>query len=340
MTPLLSIIVSSHNDAPQTVLTLASIRETSPPDVEVIVVDDCSATPLCHYIKPDEHTKLVTNRHRCGCGASRHIGALHATADWLLICDSHMRFAPGWFEEAMKCVAPFEDYGSAPFEIMAASEMVQQRMKTVFCATCLGLDSKHMDLNEPGPEYHGATFNLFGPDRNHPKNPPQVFECVWLPREPDYKDGDELPAIMGASYFISRNWFFELSALRFLSMWGGDEQALSLASWMAGGSVIMARSVRIGHKFLIEGREVQAYGTPPGVVVFNKLFLINAMLPTPMADRLTGLLLTNIDPREADAAKKLYRDQYFLVAQERTRYRKLFTRTFEWYCDRFQIAVP
>lgn len=330
MNPPLSIIIASHNDANQTALTLASIRETATPDVEVIVVDDCSATPLCHYVKPDEHTKLVTNRHRCGCGASRHIGALHATADWLLLCDSHMRFSQGWLEAWRK------------FDLSegGTTAQLEKNNMNVYCATCLGLDSKHMDVNEPTCEYHGATFNLFGPDRNNPKNPPQVFECVWLPREPDVKDGDELPAVMGAAYFISRSWFFELSALRFLSMWGGDEQALSLASWLAGGSVRMARSVRIGHKFLIEGREVQAWSAPPGVIVFNKLFLVNAMLETSIADRLTGLLLANVDPREADAAKKLYRDQYFIVAQERARYRKLFTRSFAWYCDKFQIPVP
>ena len=325
MTPPLSIVIASHNDPEQTVLTLASIRETSPPEVEIVIVDDCSATPLHHYVKPDEHTKLVTNAMRCGCGPSRHIGAMHATADRILICDSHMRFTEDWYERWQYC-----GMGISPEEFA----------RTVYCATCIGLDSKHMDVNNPAAEYHGAGWNFFGPDRIHPKNPPQVFECVWLPNEPDVQDGHEISAMMGAGYFINREWFFHLSCLRYLSPWGCDEQALSLASWLAGGSVRMARSVRIAHKFLIAGKEKQVWGCPPGRIVFNKMLVINSMLPEFTARKLTDLLLANTDQREAEVAKRLYRDEFFLVACEKARYQHLFTRSFGWFCDKFSIPMP
>jgi glycosyltransferase involved in cell wall biosynthesis len=323
-TPSLSIVMASHNDANQTVLTLASIRETAPENVEVVIVDDCSATPLVHYIHPDERTQLVVNRHRCGCGPSRHIGALHAKGDWLLLCDSHMRFSPGWYEgwATSNHTVPLDEL-----------------FNTIFCATCLGIDSKHMDLNAPVAEYHGATMNLAGPDRYKPSEQ-QVFEAVWLPREPQLEDGADIPAIMGAAYFISRDWFFTLSCLRFLRIWGGDEQALSIASWLAGGSVRLAKSVRIGHKFLIDKKEVQTFGVPPGYVIWNKLHLINSLLPKEIAGKLSNLLLAGKDTRDIECAKKLYKDDYHITAAERVRYSNLFTRLFEWYCEKFHIPIP
>jgi glycosyltransferase involved in cell wall biosynthesis len=322
-TTSLSIVMASHNDANQTVLTLESIRETAPENVEVVIVDDCSATPLVHYIHPDEHTQLVVNRHRCGCGPSRHIGALHANGDWLLLCDSHMRFTQHWFS----------NHEEHPLWLNPDAE------KTILCATCLGLDSKHMDLNAPVAEYHGATMNLAGPDRYKPSEQ-QVFEAVWLPREPELSDGAEIPAIMGAAYFISRDWFFTLSCLRFLRIWGGDEQALSITSWLAGGSVRLAKSVRIGHKFLIDKKEVQTFGVPPGYVIWNKLHLINSILPKEIAGKLSNLLLAGKDTRDIECAKRLYKDDYHITCVERARYAALFTRSFESYCEKFSIPIP
>lgn len=325
-TPSLSIIMASHNDANQTVLTLSSIRESAPDSIEVIIIDDCSATPLTHYIQQDDTTKLITNRNRCGCGPSRHIGALHAKGDWLLICDSHMRFPVGWYEEWTK-----------------ANHLVplDQLFKTVFCATCLGLDSKHMDLHNPAGVYHGATMNFYGADRYKPKDPPQVFEAVWIPPDQEPEDGQEIPAVMGACYFISREWFLTLSPTRYLRTWGCDEQLISLKSWFAGGSVRLAKNVRIGHKFLIDGVEKQCFGVAPGYVIFNKLFAINTLLfPPEVAVKLTTALLSGKGMHDIEAAKKLYKDDYHIVATERYSNVRLFTRDLLWYCDKFKIPLP
>jgi glycosyltransferase involved in cell wall biosynthesis len=322
-TPSLSIIMASHNDADQTALTLASIRETSPPSVEIVVVDDCSATPLVHYVRPDERTKLVTNRHRCGCGPSRHIGAMKATGDWLLIMDSHMRLVPGWYEEWTKVnhFVPLDEV-----------------FKTVFCCTCCGLDSKNMDPLHPVAEYSGATWNVFGPDRLK-KNETQVWECVWLPREPALDDGAELSGIMGAAYIVSREWFLHLSPTRYLRSWGCDEQQISAKSWLAGGSVRLAKSVKIGHKFL-RGKEVQNFGIQPGVVLRNKLFSINTLCPPDLASQLSGLLLTASPIRESEPGLRLFRDDYYLVGEELAYNQSIFTKDFRWLADKFQIPLP
>lgn len=324
MNPSLSIIIASHNDPEETVLTLKSIRETSPPDVEVVIVDDCSATALHHYIKPDEHTKLITNRLRCGCGPSRHIGALRASGEWLAIMDSHMRMTKSWFDE-------WASRGSFSGEA---------DKKVVWCATCLGLDSKHMDTEQPVSVYHGATMNLYGPDRNNPKALPQVLEAVWLPKTPEPEDGQETPAIMGAAYFMSREWFLKLAPTRFLRIWGCDEQMISLKTWLAGGSVRLAKNVRIGHKFLLAGKEKQPWGVPPGYVLWNKLFAIYTLLPANMAETLSRLLRNTNSGHDMRAAERMFHDDFYLVAQEQALNRSLFVHNIGWYCSKFQIPLP
>jgi glycosyltransferase involved in cell wall biosynthesis len=321
--PPLSIVMASCNDANQTVLTIASIRETAPEDVEIIVVDDCSATPLVHYVKRDERTHLVTNAQRCGCGPSRHIGAMYASADWLLICDSHMRFEKGWFEK-------WEKTTLLPF----------QMERSVWCATCLGLDSKHMEPENPVSEYHGATMNFYGTDRLKLNAPMQVFEAVWLPKSEEPEDGAEIPAVMGAAYFVSRDWFLHLSPTRYLRTWGCDEQMISMKSWLAGGSVRMAKSVRIGHKFLMKN-EVQRFGVPQGHVIWNKMFAITTLLPDDLATCLFEKLTNNPkEQRDVEVAKKMFRDDYHLVAQERAFNQSIFVHDAYWYADKFRIPLP
>lgn len=324
MTPPLSIITASHNDATETVNTLKSVRETSPPDVEVVVVDDCSCTSLVHYVKPDEHTKLVSLSHRIGCGPSRHIAAMQARGDWLFIVDSHVRFKPGWFDEwrALPSRYPEEEFN-----------------KTLFCGTCLGLTSKNMDVHNPTSRYHGATLNLYGPDRNNPKAPRQVYEAVWLPREPEPQDGQELAAVMGACYLINREWFLRLSATRFLYPWGCDEQNLSIATWLAGGTVRLAKNIEVGHKFLLPN-EKQSFGVPPGSVVFNKLASMASLLPPPVAAKLIPLLLDSTEQRDREVAKRMFKDLYFLVATQKAHFQSIFVREFSWYCEKFHIPVP
>lgn len=340
MNPLLSVIIASHNDPQETVLTINSIRETVPKDgeVEIVVVDDCSATALTHYIKPEQMVRLVTNRLRCGCGPSRHIGALAARAPWLLICDSHMRFTKDWYVEWDKLLMA----QSLAHSITAGNVIHYSKQScgdTVFCATCLGLDSKHMDVEHPVSKYHGATLNLYGPDRNNAKAPMQVYEAVWLPREPEPQDGQELAAVMGACYFVSREWFLKLSATRFLYPWGCDEQNLSIATWLAGGTVRLAKHIEVGHKFLLPN-ERQTFGVTPGCVVFNKMASMASILPHDLATKLIQLLLASTPPRDREPANRMFRDMHFLVATQKAHFESIFVRSFDWYCGRFGIALP
>lgn len=321
----LSVIIATVNDQDETYETVKSIRATAGDEPEIVLVDDCSGTGLAGdwRFQNQKNLKLVSNRWRCGCGPSRHIGALHASGDWLLITDSHMRFTEGWYDLAMKRLI----YG---WKTATGG--------TIYCACCLGLDDKNMDLSKPNAEYHGATFNFHGPDRQK-KDKTQTLECVWLPKEQWATDNAEIPAIMGACYFITQPWFFHLDALRFLRTWGCDELMLSMKSWLAGGEVRMLDSVRIGHKYWND-KLPKSFTTPLGHVVWNKLFAAHTLFPQDMVEKLVEHIRTTEAHADVNFAHEMFRRDYYLVQQERARNQNIFSRDVRWLADKFGLKLP
>lgn len=318
----LSIVIGSLNDTLELNLTIKSILDTVPEAPQIIVVDDCSGCPV--WIDPPmkEMVELIHNRHRCGVGPSRHIGALRATGDWLLFTDSHMRFVPGWYEAAKQRLNDSEP-------------------SDLFCASCLQIDRDHMDVSHPMAEYNGATYNWLGPDRQNPKLD-QILECVWLPPDKWVEDGGEIPAIMGAGYFMSRSWYYRLGCLRFLRSWGGDEIMLAMKTWLAGGRVRTARTVKIAHKFPAKG-DVKWFNNPFGHVLWNKALAAWSLFPPKTAAFLEERLLKTgrkEEARDREACKAMIRHDWHIIAQEIERNKTIFVRDAKWLADKFGLQLP
>lgn len=303
----LSIVIACINESESLAKTLESLYSTVNRDVvEVVVVDDASSTPLSVTLPPIEKTrgKIIQNKHRCGVGPSRAIGIREAKGDWILITDAHMRFKPGWFEHATDY---FYSDGCA---------------EKIWNAQCLGLDHKHMDVNAPVARYFGGTFNFFGPDRQNPKAT-QVFEGIWKP-ELQY-DPYPLPCCMGACYFAHREWLIKLGGLQYLRSWGVDEQMLSLKSWLAGGEVLMAKKIEIGHIWRHRADRMP-YEAPLSHLLYNKLFAMLTLLPDWASEKLIAKLPGGSD---MTAAQAMIKADWHLVANERLYNASIFTRTFE-----------
>ena len=318
---LVSTIIPAFNCEQFVAEAIQSALEQKCPNHEIIVVNDCGG-PI--WLEPrDELTNVVTNRFRCGVGPSRDVGAASAQFEWLLLTDSHMRFTPGWWEAAKKRLSP------SPTHV-------------IHCATCLQLDKNHMDVANPAGEYNGATYNWLGPDRNDPSAPEQILECVWLPKDQTPEDGDEIPAVMGACYFISRSWYYKISPLRLLRSWGGDELMLSMKTWLAGGSIRMARTIRIGHRFLAKG-ERKPFSNPMGHVLWNKVMAAWTLFPPEIAERLEKRILETgrkEELRDREACRAMVRNDWHLIASEIQRNEFLFVFDAEWMADKFGLALP
>lgn len=319
MKPYLSIVIASYNDNAELAATVASIRSTTPSfneEIEIVVVDDCSMMPVAFSVG----TKVVRNSRRIGCGPSRYVGALHAKGEYLLICDSHMRFSQGWYEAAKDKLRP----------------------KVLHCASCLGLGKTsagvdNMNLSAPNGVYHGATWNFCGPYRSGPyKDNPrftQVLECIWAPEQAG--DDYPIPAVMGAGYFIYRDWFIYLNALRHLRLWGGDEQELSLKAWLSGGEIRMLKAVRIGHKFR-DGKVPSSF-VMPHHIIYNKLFIIHTCIPPDLAMRMQMKMQREL--QYGIALKALHAD-WHLILTARAYNEQIFESNFQSLLTRFNLHFP
>lgn len=317
---LLSVVVPCLDD-PDILKTVASIRETAGPDPQIIIIND-SSTIDCgwNFCRQFANVEIVTNRHRCGSGPSRHIGSIYATGEWLLHTDSHMRFEKGWCEAFRSRVKPAGDeYVTSP--------------QTVFCGTMLALER---DLSQHG-EYSGATLNLAGPDPGKPEVQ-QVFQANWK----KHQNGEEVAMLMGAVSFVNRDWYLSLSPHRHLRSYGYEEEALSLKTWLSGGRVEMLSGVRVGHIFRgkdARGREIPApYEVPLASLLYNKLFLMRTMLPFDLVERLLPKVEKTVPRQTYLSACEMIRQDWHLIAAERAESR--FTMAFAEYCEKFGIQIP
>lgn len=306
----ISILIASLND-PDISNTIASIYATTGGRAEVVVVDDNSKVPVTN--PPNCYAKIMRNKFRMGCGASRHIAAIHATQEYLLIVDSHMRFVPGWYD--------------------AAIERIKDRPKTLHCAAMVGIDASNMDLNNPQALYYGGMLNVFGKDRNNAfRN--QILEAVWA----DEQAGDdyEIPCVLGACYFIPREWFLHIGGLQGIRAWGSDEELLSIKTWLAGGEVRLAKTIRIAHKFRLKTEKVP-FSTPHQFRVYNKLFCIHTLLPRDLATKLISKF-----PKGAvfSRACEMIQNDLGVISNIQAENQRLFERDFYWLAKKFSLPLP
>ena len=295
----LSIVIAVLNDLEELRKTIESIRSTSPAnEVEIVVVDDMSTVPVPEM----EGVRVLTETTRLGVGGARHLAAAHATGEFLLITDAHMRFEPGWYE--------------------AAISRILHRPTTMHCGVCLGLDKNATTLDKNRGAYQGASLCFYH------EGTKQVLEGKWLEK---CEDDEEIPCVMGASYFIPRLFFYQVGGLNSLKMWGSDEPYLSLKVWMAGGDVRMLKTVRIGHMF----RDNAPYSTDIRYLVYNKIRMCMELFDDPLSDFLISKLPQDVNFTNAMAV--IRQDLGEIEA-----FRKNFkpVRDVNWFIQKFKVSIP
>jgi glycosyltransferase involved in cell wall biosynthesis len=301
--PPISIIIPVLNDNDELNLTIKSIRETSPPNVEIIVVDDASDLP----VKINDSTvRFFRFNERLGAGQARHFGAKNATSDLILFTDSHMRFDPKWYNNAISKI------------LMTPT--------TLWCGTCLGLDESNMDIKYHKGAYNGADLVIYAEKNN------TIFDGVWrdeILNQDDY----EISCVMGACYFIHKKWYFHIKGLEQTMMWGSEEPILSIKSWLAGGDVRLMKSVRIGHRF----RNTSPYINNVSHIFYNKLAYMYMLFPTDMFVAVTNKMTKD---ENFESAMKLVENKKEMLDIEREYYKTIFSRDIYWLCNKFNIKIP
>lgn len=296
----LSIVIPSLNDT-ELLNTIYSIRLTSPPEVEIIVVDDKSDQTV--RIPDKMKVKVFRNPFRMGVAQSRQFGAEVASGDVILFLDAHMRCEPGWYENAIA--------------------RLESNPKTIYNGSCLGLNEKTgMDLSKFQGVYSGATLRIFDPASK------EILEGKWM----CHKDDSEIPCLMGAIYFVPRDVFFAIGGLKALEQWGTDEPYLSLKAWLAGYQIKQLNTVRIGHKF----RKTAPYATKSLWLPYNKIRAIMTIFDQPTSD----FLLKQFPKRDSTtlALNKITERKKEVVAEMEFNH-SIFKHDLEWFCQKFPSVV-
>lgn len=89
---MFSIIVPSYNRNEEIKALLESLKQQTLYNFEVVIVDDCSKTPVSVNEEYPFEVKVIRNNPNVGAAQSRNVGANHASREWLLFLDDDDRF--------------------------------------------------------------------------------------------------------------------------------------------------------------------------------------------------------------------------------------------------------
>ena len=122
-TPLVSIIVPVYNVASYIDACLASIKQQTYQNIEIIVVEDCSTDDskqalASHLI--DERIKVIQHHKNSGLSAARNTGIKSAIGEYMMFVDSDDTIDPRLVAACVDCAlttnAEVVTYGFTPFK--------------------------------------------------------------------------------------------------------------------------------------------------------------------------------------------------------------------------------
>ena len=95
--PVISVIVVSHNEGAWLRKTVNSLVATIPVVGEILVIDDNSTDGSSDRLLPQNRVNILRPKRRLGAACARNFGARHARGRILVFCDAHIKAPQRWF---------------------------------------------------------------------------------------------------------------------------------------------------------------------------------------------------------------------------------------------------
>ncbi len=211
----LSVLIPNRN-CPYTSATIADILAKAAGDVEVIVaVDEKFPEPR---IVDRRVTYLPALNGPVGLRAGVNRAAAVATGEYLLKCDDHCMFAPG--------------FDLALIRAHAEDNWVQIPRR-------YSLDAEHWKINRTRPhrDYLYLCYPQLG--KHHDDG---IHGCEWWERQSERATGydiDDTPSLQGSCYFMTRRHFDRLGGLHEdgYGQFAQEAQEVGMKTWLGGGAL-------------------------------------------------------------------------------------------------------
>lgn len=232
----LTVIIVARNEGEEVPNTLNSLYETIGDNVEVILINDNSATD--HWVDPPEHDNLtyihqnVLNGGKYGLIEAIYSAVEIMQADKFFWCNARCRFTKGWAEDFIKAL--------------------KQEPETIFTPIMAVLSYDQTDIDKAKLVY-GSAIVREREDRQF-----RFYQTKHITNKKD-----KCVAHMGGMG-ITREWFLKLGGFDPLQTRGAMNAFIALKCWKAGGAVKCLDTV-IGNIFRTEG----SYPVTEGSTIFN-----------------------------------------------------------------------
>ncbi|MBH0087061.1 glycosyltransferase family 2 protein [Psychrobacter sp. SCQQ22] len=150
--PLVSIIVPVYNVASYIDACLASIKQQTYKNIEIIVVEDCSTDNSKQALTPhltDKRIKVIQHNENSGLSAARNTGIKSAIGEYMMFVDSDdivdIRLVAACVDCALTTNAEVVTYGFVPFkEGVVETELPYPAASLVFAAA--NIDDSYFSL--------------------------------------------------------------------------------------------------------------------------------------------------------------------------------------------------
>jgi len=289
--------------------TIESIYDTSNGELfDVIVIDDNSNKKV--ELNEFKDVKLIRNDKRMGVDWCRQKGGEIATTPFLLFLDSHMRFRN-------------DDY------LVKMIDSLERETETVFCNVTLGMGYGITELKKCQGKYYGADLKLVtAPEKGRPCR--QIIEPKWCSYKNELEYQIQCP--LGASYFMTREWFNYVRGFKGLKSWGSSEPWVALKTYLAGGSCKIRTDIEVAHFF----RSNSPFSTAIADLVYNKLYILKTIFPRELEEKLVAYL-----PKDTNYQKaiKLTEENKGEICEEREYYSSIFKKDIYEVCNDLGIEI-